>query len=135
MADTLELEIVSPERLLVREQVDEVQIPGRSGYLDALPEHAPLITELTSGEIIYKQGGKATHIAVGWGFAEVLPRKVTILAQTAERAGEINVERAQQAKDRAEQALREGKPDLDYDATLAALKRAEVRLQVASHQG
>jgi F-type H+-transporting ATPase subunit epsilon len=134
MADTLELEIVTPDRLLVRERVDEVQIPGKSGYLDALPQHAPLITELAPGEITYKQAGNATHLAVGWGFAEVLPDKVTILAQTAERAEEINVERAQQAKARAEQALREGKPDLDYDATLAALRRAEVRLEVAGHQ-
>ena len=135
MADTLELEIVTPDRLLVREQVEEVQIPGRSGYLDALPQHAPLITEVTSGEITYRKGGEVTHLAVGWGFAEVLPDKVTILAQTAERAEEINVERAQQAKARAEQALQHPKPDLDYDDTLAALKRAEVRLQVAAHKG
>jgi F-type H+-transporting ATPase subunit epsilon len=135
MADTLELEIVTPDRLLVREQVEEVQIPGKSGYLDALPQHAPLITEVTAGEITYRKGGQVTHLAVGWGFAEVLPDKVTILAQTAERPDEINVERAQQAKARAEQALQNPKPDLDYDDTLAALKRAEVRLQVASHRG
>ena len=134
MPDTLELEIVTPDRLLVREQVEEVQIPGKSGYLDALPLHAPLITEVTTGEITYRKGGQATHLAVGWGFAEVLPDKVTILAQTAERADEINVERAQQAKARAEQALANPKPDLDYDDTLAALKRAEVRLEVATHK-
>src|SRR5438876_284199 len=103
MADTLELEIVTPDRLLVREQVDEVQIPGKSGYLDALPLHAPLITELAAGEITYRQGANISHLAVGWGFAEVLPDKVTILAQTAERAEEINVQRAQEAKTRAEQ--------------------------------
>jgi F-type H+-transporting ATPase subunit epsilon len=135
MADTLELEIVTPDRLLVRERVEEVQIPGKSGYLDALPLHAPLITEVTTGEITYKQGANVTHLAVGWGFAEVLPDKVTILAQTAERAEEINVQRAQEAKTRAEQALQAAKPDLDYDATLAALKRAEVRLEVAGHKG
>ena len=132
MADTLQLKIVTPERLLVDEQVEEVEIPGKSGYLEALPQHAPLITELDAGEISYKKGGgTVVRLAVGWGFAEVLPDKVTILAQAAERAEEINVERAQQAKARAEQALREGKPDLDYDETLAALKRADVRLQVA----
>ncbi len=135
MANTLQLEIVTPDRLLVNEQVEEVQIPGKSGYLDALPLHAPLITEVTSGEITYKQGGQTTRLAVGWGFAEVLPDKVTILAQTAERAEEINVERAQQAKARAEQALHDAKPNLDYDDTLAALRRAEVRLEVAAKKG
>ena len=135
MADTLELEIVTPEKLMVREQVEEVQIPGKAGYMDILPLHAPLISELATGEITYKSGGNTQHLAVGWGFAEVLPDKVTVLAQTAERANEINVQRAQEAKTRAEQALQSQKPDLDYDATLAALKRAEVRLEVAQHSG
>jgi len=132
MADTLELEIVSPEKLVTRERVDEVQIPGKSGYMDVLPLHAPVITELAVGEITYKAAGKVTHLAVGWGFAEVLPDKVTVLAQTAERAEDIDVKRAQDAKTRAEAALQKGAADLDYDATLAALRRAEVRLQVAS---
>jgi F-type H+-transporting ATPase subunit epsilon len=135
MADTLELEIVTPEKLMVREQVEEVQIPGKAGYMDILPLHAPLISELTSGEITYKSGGNTQYLAVGWGFVEVLPDKVTVLAQTAERANEINVQRAQEAKSRAEQDLQSQKPDLDYDATLAALKRAEVRLEVAQHTG
>jgi F-type H+-transporting ATPase subunit epsilon len=131
MADTLQLEIVTPDRLLVNEQVDEVQLPGKSGYLDALPQHAPLITELMPGELLYKKGGTAVRFAVSWGFGEVLPDKVTVLAQTAERPEEIDVQRAQAAKSRAEQALQNPKPDIDYDETLAALKRAEVRLQVA----
>jgi F-type H+-transporting ATPase subunit epsilon len=132
MADTLELEIVTPDRLLVHEQVDEIQIPGKSGYLDALPQHAPLITELAPGELTYKRGGSVTRLAVSWGFAEVLPDKVTILAQAAERPEEINVERAREAKARAEQALQNPKPDTDFDDALAALRRAEVRLQVAA---
>ena len=131
MADTLELEIVTPDRLLVNEPVDEVQIPGKSGDIDVLPGHAPLITELTIGEITYKHGGKTEHLSVAWGFAEVLPDKVTILAQTAERAEEINVQRAQEAKTRAEEALEESRPDFDYDETLNAIKRAEVRIKVA----
>jgi len=135
MANTLQLEIVTPDRLLVNEQVEEVQIPGKSGYLDALPEHAPLITELAPGELTYKHGGAVTHLAVSWGFAEVLPDKVTILAQTAERPEEIDVERARQAKDRAEKALQNPTPETDYDAVLAAQKRAEVRLQVAAEKG
>ncbi len=135
MANTLQLEIVTPDRLLVNEQVEEVQIPGKSGYLDALPEHAPLITELATGELTYKHGGQVTRLAVSWGFAEVLPDKVTILAQAAERPEEINVERAREAKARAEQALENPKPDTDYDEALAALRRAEVRLQVAAEKG
>jgi len=135
MANRLQLEIVTPDRLLVNEQVEEVQIPGKSGYLDALPEHAPLITELAPGELTYKHGGAVTHLAVSWGFAEVLPDKVTILAQTAERPEEIDVERARQAKARAEKALQNPTPETDYDAVLAAQKRAEVRLQVAAEKG
>ena len=131
MADTLALEIVTPDRLLVKEPVDEVQIPGKAGEIGVLPGHAPLITELTIGEIAYKRGGKTEHLAVAWGFAEVLPDKVTILAQTAERANEIDVKRAQDAKARAEEALKNPTPDLDYEATLNAIKRAEVRMKVA----
>jgi len=131
MADTLELEIVTPEKLLVKEPADAVQIPGKAGEIGVLPGHAPLLTELTIGEIAYKHGGKTEHLSVAWGFAEVLPNKVTILAQTAERANEIDVPRAQAAKARAEEALRNPTPDLDYDATLNAIKRAEVRIKVA----
>ena len=131
MADTLELQIVTPEKLLVREPVDEVQIPGKAGDIGVLPGHAPLITELTIGEIAYKHGGKTEHLSVAWGFAEVLPEKVTILAQTAERAQDIDVKRAQAAKERAEEALKNPGPDFDYEANLNAIKRAEVRIKVA----
>jgi F-type H+-transporting ATPase subunit epsilon len=135
MADTIQLEIVTPDRLLVNEQVEEVEIPGKSGYLEALPQHAPLITELAPGELTYKRGGTVIRLAVSWGFAEVLPDKVTILAQTAERPEEINVQRAQEAKKRAQEQLDHPKPDTDYDAALGALKRADVRLQVAGEKG
>ncbi len=135
MADTLQLEIVTPDRLLVNEQVEEVEIPGKSGYLEALPLHAPLITELAPGELSYTRGGTTTRLAVSWGFAEVLPDKVTILVQTAERPEEINVQRAQDAKKRAEEQLQNPKPDTDYDAALAALQRADVRLKVAGEKG
>jgi F-type H+-transporting ATPase subunit epsilon len=135
MADAIELEIVTPEKLLVRERAEEVQIPGKAGYLEVLPGHAPLITELMIGEITYKHGGTIEHLAVAWGFAEVLPDKVTILAQTAERAQDIDVKRAQEAKARAEAALARAEADLDFDATLFALRRAEVRLAVAESAG
>jgi len=135
MADTLELEIVTPDKLLVREAVDGVQIPGKNGELGILPGHAPLITELTIGEISYRRGAHTHYLAVAWGFAEVLPSKVTILADTAERAEDIDVKRAQEAKVRAEEALKRATADLDFDATLYALHRAEARLQVAAHAG
>src|SRR5271169_963143 len=135
MADTLELEIVTPDKLLVRERVDGVQIPGKTGELGILPGHAPLITTLTIGEISYRQGANTHYLSVAWGFAEVLPQKVTILADTAERAEEIDVKRAQEAKARAEEALQRAAADLDFQATFYALHRAEVRLQVAGRVG
>ncbi len=135
MADTLELEIVTPDKLLVRERVEQVQIPGKNGELGILPGHAPLITTLTIGEISYRQGTNTQYLAVAWGFAEVLPNKVTILADTAERAEEIDVKRAQEAKARAEEALKRAAADLDFDATLYAQRRAEVRLEVAARAG
>ena len=133
MADQIELEIVTPDHLMVRERVESVEIPGKAGYIGVLPGHAPLITELTIGEISYKQKGTTEHLSVAWGFAEVLPEKVTILAQTAERPQDIDVKRAEEAKARAEAALEKGAPDLDYQATLDAIKRAEVRLKVAQY--
>ncbi len=135
MADTLHLQIVTPDKLLVKDDADQVQVPGKSGYLGILPGHAPLITELMIGEISYSRGGTTHYFAVAWGFAEVLPDKVTILADSAERAEDIDVKRAQDAKARAEEALRQASADMDYDAVNAALRRAEVRLEVAARAG
>ncbi|MGC2111500.1 MAG: F0F1 ATP synthase subunit epsilon [Candidatus Korobacteraceae bacterium] len=135
MADTLHLQIVTPDKLLVREDADSVQIPGKKGDLGILPGHAPLITELRIGEISYSHGGSTNYLAVSWGFAEVLPDKVTILSDTAERPEDIDVKRAQEAKARAEEALRQASADLDYPAVLHALRRAEVRLEVAKRAG
>jgi F-type H+-transporting ATPase subunit epsilon len=134
MADTFQLEIVTPEKVVVRDTAEEMQIPGKSGYLGILPGHAPLISELSVGEITYKRGGELHRLAVAWGFVEVLPDKVTILAETAEKASDIDVQRAEAAKRKAEQALASGKPDLDYAATENALKRAETRLDVAANK-
>ncbi len=135
MADTLHLQIITPDKKLVEEDTDQVQIPGKSGYLGILPGHAPLLTELMIGEISYNLRGTMQHIAVSWGFAEVLPDKVTILSDTAERAEDIDVARAQEAKKRAEEALKNPSPELDYAATNHALRRAEVRLEVAAKAG
>ena len=134
MADTFQLEIVTPEKMVVNEQAEEAQIPGKQGFLGILPGHAPLITELAVGEITYRSGGQTHHLAVAWGFAEVLPDKVTILAETAERPQEIDVKRAQESKERAEERLKSGKTEVDYTRAEDALQRAETRLQVAGHK-
>ena len=126
----IQLTVVTPERSLVNEQVDELQIPGAEGYLGVLPGHAPLFTELKVGELSYRKGGTWTSLAVAWGFAEVLPDQVRILAETAERAHEIDLERAARAKDRAEQRLMRGGDDVDYDRARVALQRALIRIQV-----
>jgi F-type H+-transporting ATPase subunit epsilon len=129
--DTFELEIVTPERLVVKDVVREIQVPGKKGYIGILAGHAPLITELDVGEITYQNGGAVHRLACASGFAEVLPEKVTILAETAERADEIDVERAQKAKYRAEQLLKSTEPGVNYERVLRQLHRAEVRLKVA----
>jgi F-type H+-transporting ATPase subunit epsilon len=131
MADTFQLEIVTPEKKVVDTPAEEAQIPGKNGYLGILPGHAPLITELAVGEIKFRERGTEQRLAVAWGFAEVLPDKVTILAETAERPSEIDVERARKAKERAEQRLTSGDTEVDVDRALDALHRAEARLDVA----
>jgi F-type H+-transporting ATPase subunit epsilon len=134
MADTFKLEIVTPEKKVVDTTAQEVQIPGKNGYLGVLPGHAPLITELAVGEITFREGGGEQKLAVAWGFAEVLPDKVTILAESAERPSEINVERARKAKERAEQRLTSGDTSVDVDRALDALHRAESRIEVAENK-
>ncbi len=137
MADTFQLEIVTPEKKVVETKAaEEVQIPGRNGYLGILPGHAPLITELAVGEVSFHENSGSTsseqRLAVAWGFAEVLPGKVTILAETAERPSEIDVERARKAKERAEQRLTSGDTSVDVERALDALQRAQARLDVAA---
>ena len=134
MAEVLQLEIVTPERLVEKDTVQEIQIPGKNGYLGILPGHAPLITELGVGEITYKADGITYYLAVAWGFAEVLPDKVTVLAETAERAEEIDVERARKARERAEERLRGAGGEIDYQRALVSLARANTRLEVAQRK-
>jgi F-type H+-transporting ATPase subunit epsilon len=131
MSDTFKLEIVTPEKKVVDTAAEEIQIPGKNGYLGVLPGHAPLITELAVGEIKFRTGSEEQRLAVAWGFAEVLPDKVTILAETAERPSEIDADRARQAKERAEQRLTSGDTDVDVERALDALHKAETRLEVA----
>jgi F-type H+-transporting ATPase subunit epsilon len=130
---TLSLEIVTPERPLVRETVDEVELPGAEGYLGVLPGHTPLLTLLQVGQLWYRKGRETTYLAVAFGFAEVLPDRVTVLAQIAERAEDIDVPRAQAALQRATAQLAQGSPDLDYERARTAQQKAQTRLDVAAH--
>ncbi|MFQ5724361.1 MAG: F0F1 ATP synthase subunit epsilon [Terriglobia bacterium] len=135
LPESLELQVVTPERLLVREPVDEVQVPARDGYLGILPGHAPLLSELQLGELSYRQGTAWTYLSVFWGFVEVLPDRVVVLAEIAERADEIDIERARRARQRAEERLQGGDPDLDWDRAQVALNRSLVRLQIGAKVG
>ena len=133
MSNTFQLEIVTPEKQLVKDvQADEVQIPGANGYLGILPGHAALITELAVGVITYRAHGETKTLSVAWGFAEVLPDKVTILAEAAERPEDIDTSRAQKAEERAEQRLKSNDPETDFARAEDALQRAETRLKVAA---
>src|ERR1700689_5394791 len=120
MTDTFKLKIVTPEKKVVDTAAEEIQIPGKNGYLGVLPGHAPLITELAGGEITFRAGAEEQRLAVAWGFAEVLPDKVTILAETAERPSEIDVERARKAKERAENRFTSGDANVVGGRSLAA---------------
>jgi F-type H+-transporting ATPase subunit epsilon len=128
----LQLQIVSADRSLVNEQVDEVQIPGADGYLGILPGHTPLLTTLQVGQLWYRQGAEKQYLSIAFGFAEVQPDRVTILAQIAERADEIDVTRAEAAKRRAEERLSQPAAQMDFERARVAMLKALVRLQVAS---
>ncbi len=128
----LTLEIVTPDRSLVRDEVDEVQVPGSEGYLGILPGHTPLLATLGVGELWYRKGQEKRYLALAGGFVEVLPDRVTILAQTAELAQDIDVARAEASKKRAEDRLAKPSADLDAERARLALLRALTRLQVAT---
>ena len=128
----LTLEIVTPERPLVHAVVDEVTLPGVEGELGILPGHTPLLTVLRVGVLHYRQGDERHYVAIAHGFAEALAERVTVLAQMAERAEEIDVAKAKAAQERAEQRLAAGGPQTDVDSARESLTKATVRLQVAS---
>jgi F-type H+-transporting ATPase subunit epsilon len=128
----IDLQIVTPDRLIVNEQVDEVQIPGTEGYLGVLPGHTPLLTALSIGEMWYRKGQEKTHLSIAGGFAEVLPDRVTLLATLAERPEEIDVARAEAARQRAEQRLAQARSDVDYERARLALQKSIIRLQVST---
>jgi F-type H+-transporting ATPase subunit epsilon len=133
LPEAIELIVVTPERELLRESVVEVTIPGLDGAFGILPGHAPMITELGIGEMSYRTttSSQPVLLAIVRGFAEVLPDRVTLLAETAERAEEIDLQRAEAAKARAEQRLASNDPNIDWDIATVALQRALIRIQVA----
>ncbi len=136
MADKLRLEMVTPYKKVLSEDVDEVTAPGAIGEFGILPGHTPMLTTLKIGEMTYRQGGQTFHVAVNWGYVEVEDDKVTVLVETAEPADDIDLERAKAALGRAEEALKGLAPeDKDFKIMQAALDRALIRIQVASRKG
>jgi len=135
VADALTLEVVTPEREVVRESVTEVQVPGLSGYLGILPGHTPLLTELGIGPLTYKKGSTTGYVAVIGGLAEILPERVTVLAEEAERSEDIDASRARNDLAEAEKKLASGTsdPKTDWDALLKSVASARARLEAAAH--
>jgi len=128
---TLRLEFVTPEGAIAHEEVDEVELPGEEGYMGILPGHAPLLASLRTGEMWYRKGGDRHYAFVAGGFVEVLPDRVAILAQVAERAEDIDHDRAEAAKRRAEKLLTGPVADMDFERARISLLRALARLRVA----
>ncbi len=129
----LNLEVVTPERQLFSGLVDSVTVPSNKGYLGILPGHAPLLAELGIGEICYKADDRTEYLFCSWGFVEVLPERVVVLAQTAEAASDIDSSRAEQARQRADGRLRSKDPSLDYVRAQLAMLRAISRLNAVEH--
>ncbi len=135
LPEALELQVVTPDRQLVREEAHEVQVPARGGYLGVLPGHAPLLSELQLGELSYRKGTVWRYLTIFRGFVEVLPDRVIVLAEAAERGEEIDLERAREAHQRAEERMKSQDPDLDWTRAQLSLQRSIIRLQVASKAG
>ena len=131
MADILELEVATPERLLVREQVEEVQVPGKDGYMGILPGHAALLSMLGIGYLSYNVAGKRRYLSVHGGFVEVLDNHVRVLAELAEKAEEVDIERARRALKRAEEETFNPALGADPGAALEAMARAQARIAAA----
>lgn len=129
----LDVEIVTPSRVLLQEQIDELNLPGELGYLGILPGHTAFLSTLGQGELMYRQGEQRQYLSIFWGYMEVNNDRVTVLAELGELAGEIDRTRAEAARDRAEQRLRRlSEEDVDFERAQAALRRALIRLQVAA---
>ena len=131
MADTIQLEVITPDRLALRETVDEVTIPAVGGEMGILPDHTPLISQMQTGVLSYRTGTEKKQLHVSGGFVEVLPDKVSILTDVAEKPEEIDRERARKARDRAEKRLASNGDEIDFKRAQLKLQRALIRLQLA----
>jgi F-type H+-transporting ATPase subunit epsilon len=131
LPDKIRLEVVTPEGLLLREDVDEIMAPGADGYFGVRPGHTPFLATLGAGVITYRKGAESRRLTCFWGFCEVLPERVNILAEIGERAEDIDVERAEHAKKQAEARLRDLKDEVGYEEAHQAYVRAVTRLTVA----
>jgi F-type H+-transporting ATPase subunit epsilon len=134
LPEKIHLEIVTPEKHLFSGDVDSVTVPANTGYLGILPGHAPLLAELGIGEIEYKMDGQVEYLFCSWGFIEVLPDRVVLLAQAAETGSDIDIKRAEESKSRAEKLLNSKDFDIDFDRAQLALMRAISRLDAAKHK-
>lgn len=134
LPEKIHLEIVTPDRALFSGAVDSVTVPSTTGYLGILPGHAPLLAELGIGEISYRMGDQTEFLFCSWGFVEVLPDRVVLLAQTAEMASDIDLKRAEEAKSRAEKLLASKDPGIDFAQAELALLRAISRINAAKHR-
>ena len=132
MAETFDLEVATPERLVIREAATEAQIPAKNGYIGVLPGHAPLLSQLGTGYATYTANGHKYYLALNGGFVEVLPDKVRVLAETVEKADEIDVARAEAALRRAQQQLADPHVEVDPALALSAMFRAQARLEAAA---
>ena len=128
----LTLSIVTPDRAIAHDEVDEVEIPGADGYFGVLPGHTPLLASLQVGVLWYRKGSEKFYLSIAFGFAEVLPDRVTVLAQICERAEEIDVSRAEAERRRAEEQLARARADVDMERARVSLMKALMRLQAAS---
>jgi F-type H+-transporting ATPase subunit epsilon len=135
MAEKLRLELVTPYKRVLSEEVEEVTAPGAIGEFGVLPDHTALLTTLKVGVLTYKKDGQPFYVAVNWGYVEVEDNVMTVLVETAEPADQIDLERARAALDRAEKALKKlSSEDKKFKTMEAALERAMIRVQVASKQ-
>jgi F-type H+-transporting ATPase subunit epsilon len=134
MAELLELEIATPERQLVREQVTDVQLPGKDGYLGILPGHAALLGQLGAGALSYTAGGQQRYLAVDGGFVEILDDHVRVLADSAEKAEDIDLDRARADLQKAQERLASTAADADPVVALAAVNRAQARINAGEHR-
>ena len=134
LPEKIHLEIVTPEKQLFSGAVDSVTVPSNTGYLGILPGHAPLLAELGIGEISYNIGNRTDYLFCSWGFVEVLPDRVVLLAHTAEAASDIDAKRAEESRSRAEKILSSKDPNMDYRRAELALLRAISRLDAVKHR-